>query len=53
LVLIHLNVEADRQAEELVAEAASAFEGDIALAHDEDVYEVSTSTEELRNRGRI
>jgi len=52
LVLIHLNVDVDQQAEELIAEAAGAFEGEVVLACDQDVYEVSTSTEGLRNRGR-
>jgi ribonuclease Z len=52
LVLIHLNVDVDRQAKELVAEAAGVFQGEIVLACDEDVYEVNTSGEELGNRGR-
>ena len=46
LVLIHLNVDADRQAEDLIAEAEAAFEGEVVLACDEDVYEVRTFTEE-------
>jgi ribonuclease Z len=52
LVLIHLSVDADQQAEELIAEAAGVFEGEIVLACDEDLYEVSAFSEELRNRGR-
>lgn len=52
LVLIHLNVDVDEQAEDLITEAAGAFEGDIVLACDEDVYEVSTATEGFQNRGR-
>ena len=52
LILIHLNVDVDRQAKELIAEAGDLFEGDIALAYDEDVYEVSGSTQDSSLRGR-
>ena len=41
LVLIHLSEDVDRQAKELIAEAGGAFVGEIVLAYDEDVYEVS------------
>jgi len=52
LVLIHLSYDVDQLAEELIAEAGDAFAGDIVLACDEDVYEVTTSTEGSPKRER-
>jgi ribonuclease Z len=51
LVLIHLSAAVDEHARELVAEAAGAFAGEVVLARDEDVYEVS-GTVRLRSPGR-